>query len=232
MSQAPICRLCLRLSRHQKMPRSRCRDQTPYSEWFVADTTNTLPEVAYPTRWGNKTASKKCIFDGCQTTSKKLRMHVEKKHLPWYLSRQCFNLERAAGFLKSLGQKLGVSSFSALLKLVKEQQLYPPKESTKEISSQDQEIMQQFERYVSGRRANFQIQVSPPNCCGSLLHWRLLAGLMIKHPTFQGNNRWSQYYMVRLLMRIAMRPSIKSGMETLTWTMLSSCTPVRIVLEL
>ena len=30
-------------------------DQTPYSEWFDADTTDTLPNVVYPAKWGNKT---------------------------------------------------------------------------------------------------------------------------------------------------------------------------------
>ena len=38
--------------------------------------------------------------------------------------------------------------------------------------------MQLFEKHINGRRTNFLLTVSPPNSVGSLIHWRLLAGLM------------------------------------------------------
>ena len=200
--QALIFLLCLHLSRHLRIL-ILTKPPSVDSLLFCCQY-HTLPDIMYP-RWGNKTANKKCLLEGCQTMSKKLCMHMENKqcHLSWYISRQCFDLEKAACFVKRLVKKFGVSSFSFLLKLVKEQHLYPPKESTKDVSSQDQEAMQQFERYVSDRRANFLIQVLPPNCCGSLLHSRLFNAGLMSHLHIQQllrspeNNPWRHFYMGR-----------------------------------
>ena len=59
-----------------------------------------------------------------------------------------------------------------------EKKLYPSVESTKVLSAADQENMQLFEQHINGRRANFLLTVPPPNSVGSLIHWRLIAGLM------------------------------------------------------
>ena len=74
--------------------------------------------------------------------------------------------------------ELGVHSFQELLRIITEKKLYPAAELTKALSAADQENMQLFERHINGRRANFLPTVSPPNSVGSLIHWRLIAGLM------------------------------------------------------
>ena len=100
----------------------------------------------------NATSRKRCIFEACTVTMKKLHEHVERTHILWSVSRQCLDLEKA--------------------------QQFPTAESTKALSAADQENMHLFEQHINVRRANFLMMVSPPNSVGSLIHWRLIAGLM------------------------------------------------------
>ena len=137
-----------------------------------------VPPLLHPVLTKNMTSRKRCIFEACTVTTKKLREHVERTHIPWSVSRQCLDLEKAKQFLKLLGKELGAHSFRELLRIIVEQQLYLPAESTKALSAADQENMQLFERHINGRRGNFLLTVSDPNSVGSLIHWRLIAGLM------------------------------------------------------
>ena len=149
-----------------------------YDKWIrEVERDEPIPPLVYPVLTKNMTR-KRCIFEACTVTTKKLREHVERTHIPWSVSRQCLDLEKAKQFLKLLGRELGAHSFRELLRIIVEQKLYPAAESTKGLSAADQENMQLFERHINGRRANFLLTVSPPNSVGSLIHWRLIAGLM------------------------------------------------------
>ena len=126
----------------------------------------------------NSTPKKRCIFDDCTMETKRMRDHVEKVHLPSSVSRNCLDVKQASRFLRQLGWKLHVNTFQEMLDKVRNKGLYPSAASTKAITAQDQEVMQQLNKYIAGERVEFLISVSPPNCVGSLLHWRLIAGLM------------------------------------------------------
>ena len=149
-----------------------------YDKWIrEVEQEEPVPPLVYPVLTKNMTSRKRCIFEACTVTTKKLREHVERTHIPWSVSRQCLDLERAKQFLKLLGKELGAHSFRELLRITLEQKLYPAAELTKALSAADQESMQLFERHINGR-ANFLLTVSPTNSVGSLIHLRLIAGLM------------------------------------------------------
>ena len=149
-----------------------------YDKWIrEVEQEEPVPPLVYPVLTKNMTSRKRCIFEACTVTTKKLHEHVERTHIPWSVSRQCLDLERAKQFLKLLGKELGAHSFRELLRITLEQKLYPAAELTKALSAADQESMQLFERHINGR-ANFLLTVSPTNSVGILIHLRLIAGLM------------------------------------------------------
>ena len=151
-----------------------------YDKWIQeVEREEPVPPLVYPAMKTNVTSRKRCIFEACIVTTKKLREHVQRTHIPWSVSCQCLDLEKAKQFLKLLGKELGAHSFQELLRIIAEKKLYPAAESTKALSAADQENMQLFERHINGIRANFLLTVSPLNSVGSLIHWRLIAGLMI-----------------------------------------------------
>ena len=77
-----------------------------------------VPPLVYPVLTKNMTSRKQCIFEACTVTTKKLREHVERTHIPWGVSRQCLDLEKAKQFLKLLGKELGAHSFREFLRII------------------------------------------------------------------------------------------------------------------
>ena len=81
-------------------------------------------------------------------------------------------------FVKSVGRQLGARSYSGMLDIIRRNNLFPAPESAKDLSADDQELMQQFEYHVNSRRTNFLIIVSPPNYVESLINWRLISTVL------------------------------------------------------
>ena len=119
---------------------------TSYDKWIPeVEREKPVPPLVYPVLMKNMMSRKRCIFEACTVTTKKLREHVERTHIPWSVSCQCLDLEKAKQFFKLLGRELGAHSFRELLRIIVEQKLYPAAKSNKALSAADQENMQLFE---------------------------------------------------------------------------------------
>ena len=143
---------------------------------FVSGENQTFCELpSYPKWKQNKTSHKSCLFDGCQHTTKRLRDHVERSHLPACLSRECFNAEKTKVFLKSFCRSLGVNGWSVFAHVI-ENRIYSVASTV--ITQHDQEMCRRFYYSIREHPLQGRLTLSPPNSVASLCHWRLMACIM------------------------------------------------------
>ena len=61
---------------------------TSYDKWIrEVERDEPIPPLVYPVLTKNMTSRKRCIFEACTVTTKKLREHVERTHIPWSVSK-------------------------------------------------------------------------------------------------------------------------------------------------
>ena len=118
-----------------------------------------------------------CYMKNCSVLVSHFHRHVIGKHLPvsfavWKMSPQR-RMDSISSFLNSIEDVVGVQSHDELLKLVVRNKWFPTRIGVKKFE-EDDKLVCEFHHWCTGKELKEHPTISPPNCVGSLAHWRLI----------------------------------------------------------
>ena len=88
-------------------------------------------------------------------------------------------MQRYEDLLLSAARDAGCLSLAGLLKLVIRRKWFPKCRSRNpELHKDDQQLIENFNFWLTGQELNHKPSISPPSCTASLLHWRVLGVLL------------------------------------------------------
>ena len=123
-----------------------------------------------------------CYMKNCSVLVSHFRRHVIGKHLPlsfavWKEMSPQRRMGSISSFLNSVEDVVGVQSHDELLELVVRNKWFPTRIGVKKFE-EDDKLVCEFHHWCTGKELKEHPTISPPNCVGSLVHWRLISTVL------------------------------------------------------
>ena len=87
-------------------------------------------------------------------------------------------MQRYEDLLLSAARDAGCLSLTGLLKLVRRKRVPKCRSRNPELHKDDQQLIENFNFWLTGQELNHHPSIIPPSCTASMLHWRVLGVLL------------------------------------------------------